>query len=237
MRTIGHCSVAFTMMTLLSGCMTGPSLIRSTDLNSSREQGSDQWWAEKALITPGARRKGKKGKTWPAQVRPSGEGQQFSHTFHAAHYWPLPYVCQDRQYVRDIMEVQKSNGWVEQTTLYDRHFNNKEQRLTRPGQLHLQRILEITPLRRRAVYIQSTRDPSIDNIRLTNVESAIAELTLGLETVTVSVRKGREYNRPASEVQIVNDLYNSSIPSPRLGGTAGSSVSSAGTGIAPAATP
>jgi hypothetical protein len=237
MRTIGPCSVAFTMMTLLSGCMTGPSLIESTDPNSSQEPGSNQWWTEKALITPGVRRKGKKGKIWPAQARPSGEGQQFSHTFHAAHYWPLPYVCQDRQYVRDIMEVQKSNGWVEETTLYNRHFDNEEQILTRPGQLHLLRILEITPLRRRAVYIQSTRDPGIDNIRLTNVESAIAELTHGLETVTVSVRKGREYSRPASEVQIINDLYNSSIPSPRLGAVTGASASSAGAGAVPAATP
>jgi len=236
---IGPCSFAIALLTLVSGCMTGPSLIESTDPYSNAKPGSDQWWAQKAQITPGVRQKYKKGKIWPARPRPMGEPQQFSHTFHAAHYWPLPYVCQDRQYVRDIMEVQKMNGWTEETTLYSRHFSAADQTLTRSGQLHLERILEITPLRRRAVFVQSTRNPAIDNIRLTNVESAVAEFTSGLETVSVSIRQGREYSRPASEVQITNDLYNSSIPSPRLGGSAGSSSSSAGTsaGAASATTP
>ena len=237
MRTIGPCSAALAMLTLISGCMTGLHLFGSSDPYSSAKPGSDRWWAEKAQITPGVRQKCKKGKVWPARPRPAGEGQQFSHTFHAAHYWPLPYVCQDRQYVRDIMEVQKMNGWTEETTLYDRHFSRTDQTLTRPGQLHLERILEITPLRRRAVFIQSTRDPAIDNVRLSNVETAIAEFTHGMETVTVSLRQGREYSRPASEVQILNDLYHSTIPSPRVSGSGGSAASAAGAAAAPASTP
>ncbi len=237
MRTIGPCSLAFVTMTLFLGCMTGPSLIESTDPYSSAKPGSAQWWSEKSQITPGVRQKCRKGKIWPARPRPTGEAQQFSHTFHAAHYWPLPYVCSDRRYVSDIMEVQKSNGWTEETTLYNRHFSNDDQTLTRPGRLHLQRILEITPLQRRAVYIQSTRDPGIDSVRLSNVESAVTELTHGSETVSVAVRIGREYSRPASEVQIINDLYNTSIPSPRLGGAVGSSAGASSSGAAPVATP
>ncbi len=240
MRTIGGpCSLAFAVMTLLSGCMTGPSLIANDDPYSNSKPGSDQWWFEKAQITPGVRQKCKKGKIWPARPRPAGEGQQFSHTFHSAHYWPLPYVCADRQYVKDIMEVQKSNGWAEENTLYSRHFNNIDQTLTRPGRLHLQRILEITPLQRLAVYVQSTRDPGIDSARISNTESAIAELTHGLGAVSVTLRTGREYSRPASEVQIINDLYNSSIPTPRLAGAAGATGGGggAGGGAAPPAAP
>lgn len=224
------------MLILLSGCMTGPSLIANDDPYSNSKPGSDQWWFEKAQITPGVRQKCKKGKTWPARPRPAGEGQQFSHTFHAAHYWPLPYVCADRQYVHNIMDVQKSNGWAEENTLYSRHFSDSDQTLTRPGRLHLQRILEITPLQRRAVYVQSTRDPGIDDVRLSNTKSAIAELTRGLENVSVTLRTGREYSRPASEVQIINDLYNSSIPTPRLGGAAGA-AGGGGSGAAPAPAP
>ena len=238
MRTIGGpCSLAFAMTILLSGCMTGPSLIEQTDPYSNTEPGSDQWWSEKAQITPGVRQKCKKGKIWPARPRPTGDPQQFSHTFHSAHYWPLPYVCADRQYVADIMEVQKHNGWTEETTLYSRHFSSDDQTLTRPGQMHLERILDTTPLQRRAIYVQSTRDPAIDNVRVRNVQGAIAELTNGSETISVSIRTGLEYSRPASEVQIINSLYNSSIPSPRLGGAAGSSASAAGSGsgAAPAA--
>ena len=235
----GPCCFAIATMTLLAGCMTGPQLIESADPHNGAEAGTPQWWSEKAQITPGVRQKCKKGKIWPVRPRPTGEGQQFSHTFHDAHYWPLPYVCQDRQYVKNIMEIQKSNGWTEETTLYNRHFEPDDQILTRPGRLHLQRILEITPQHRRTVYVQSTRNPNIDNVRLTNVESAIAELAHGLERVTVSVRTGREYSRPASEEQIINDLYNSTIPSPRLGGAAASStgISGAGAGTVPAAGP
>ncbi|MCH2200532.1 MAG: hypothetical protein MK102_01070 [Fuerstiella sp.] len=240
MRTIGSLrSLALAMMTLFSGCMTGPSLIEQTDPYSSAEPGSGLWWSEKAQITPGVRQKCSKGKIWPVRPRPSGDGQQFSHTFHAAHYWPLPYVCADRQYVGEIMEVQKINGWTEENTMYSRHFNSVDQTLTRPGRLHLLRILEITPFQRRAVYVQSTRDPGIDSVRLAEVESAIAELTHGPETIAVSLRSGREYSRPASEVQIINELYNSSIPAPRLtlaSGSAGSSIG-AGSGAAPAITP
>ncbi|MCH2209732.1 MAG: hypothetical protein MK110_00400 [Fuerstiella sp.] len=231
MRTIDSPrSLAFVMMTLLSGCMTGPSLIEQTDPYSSAKPGSDRWWSEKAQITPGVRQKCSKGKIWPVRPRPSGEGQQFSHTFHAAHYWPLPYVCADRQYVENIMEVQKINGWIEENTLYNRHFDSADQTLTRPGRLYLLKILEVTPLQRRVVYVQSARDPGIDSERLINVESALAELTNGSEKITVSVRSGREYSRPASEVQIINELYNNSIPAPRLGGAAASSGVSVGAG-------
>lgn len=240
MRTIGGPgSFAFAILTLLSGCMTGPNLIEQVDPYSNLKPGTDEWWFSKAQITPGVRQKCKKGKIWPARPRPAGEGQQFTHTFHAAHYWPLPYVCADRQYVRDIMEVQKSSGWTEENTLYARHFSQVDQTLTRPGLLHLQRILEITPLQRRAIYVQATRDPGIDTARLSNVESAIAEMTHGEETFSVALRHGREYSRPASEVQIINDLYNSSIPTPRLGGTAAAAGAGGGAGAAaaPAAGP
>lgn len=242
MRTIGCCSLAFGLMVLVSGCMTGPSIIENSDPYSSLKPGSPEWWSQKAELPPGVRQKCKKGKIWPARPRPAVEPQQFSHTFHSAHYWPLPYVCADRQYVADILEAQMTNGWTEETTLYHRHFGAQDQMLTRPGRLHLQRILETAPSVRRAIYVQSTRDPAIDNVRLLNVESAIAEITHGSESIPVALRVAREYSRPASEVQAINALYNSSIPAPRLGGAAGSGGTSAaggggGAAAAPAATP
>ena len=143
------------------------------------------------------------------------------------HYWPLPYVCADRQYIRKIMDVQTSNGWTEETTLYHRHFDAASQTLTRPGLLHLQRILETTPLRHRAVYVQTTRDPGLDNARVATIQTAIVELTGGTENIPVSLRNGREYTRPASEVEDINTLYNNSIPAPRLADDAGAGASAA----------
>ncbi len=59
------------------------------------------------------------------------EPQQFSHTYYSEHYWPLPYVCQDRAYVHAAMEQQTALGWQEDTTLFDRHFDPETQHLNR----------------------------------------------------------------------------------------------------------
>lgn len=212
--------------------MTGPTLFEREDPYTSADPGSAQWWSQKAQLQPGVRQRCKKGKLWPVRPRPTGDRQQFTHTFHAAHYWPLPYVCYDRQYVRDIIETQTMLGWQEETTLYNRHFDPENQTLTRPGILHLERILEITPLSRRAVYVQATRDLSIDAERLNSVETAMAELTHGGTIAPVSLRNCREYGRPASEVKDINDLYNASIPAPRLGGSGGSNAATTAAGTA-----
>ena len=226
---------ALAVMMLLSGCMTGPSLFERDDEITSAKPGSAQWWAQKAQLPSGVRQRCEKGKLWPARPRPTGERQQFTHTFHSEHYWPLPYVCQDRQYMREIIEVQTMLGWQEETTLYYRHFDFQHQTLTRSGILHLERIIETTPLRRRAVFVQATGDPVIDTVRLSSVETAIAEMTHGRETVPVALRDCREYGRLASEVKEINDLYNASIPAPRLGGFSGSNAAAAA--AAPAPTP
>jgi hypothetical protein len=135
------------------------------------------------------------------------------------------------------MEMQTSLGWQEETTLYNRHFDTETQTLTVPGELHLQQILDITPIKRRTVYIQSTRNPDVDDVRVQMVEQAIADLTGSQEVVPVVVRRTREYSRPADEVKIINDLYDSSTPTPRLSSAASSGgISSAAGASAGAAT-
>lgn len=227
MRMIGPCCLALGLMTFTAGCMTGA--FHRSDSYSNATPGSSQWWAEKAALQPGVRNNCKKGKIWPARHRPTGDRQQFSHTFHAAHYWPLPYVCQDRQYVKDIMELQTNEGWQQETTLYDRHFDPETQMLTRPGELHLSRILDTTPLCRRNVFVQASCDGGVDSVRVSNVQAAVAALSCGQGDVPVTLRHCREYGRPASEVQQINDLYNQSIPIPRI---SGASASAGGGGTA-----
>ena len=236
MRIFGQCFIALVFASAICGCATGPFPIVGGDENvGGAEPGSNDWWAQKAMLPPGVRQKCYKGKMWPPRPRPTGERQQFTHTYHSAHYWPLPYVCQDRQYMSDIVNIQQQNGWQEETTMYHRHFQD-DQQLNVPGNLHLVDILETTPTQYRTVYVQSTYDTEIDNIRLANVQQAVNELTNGEESIQVMVRKCRGYDRPANEVKMINDLYNSSIPAPRLGsggsssGSNGSSASLSGVG-------
>lgn len=228
--------ISSVLLMILSGCVTGPFGYFMHDGNDcGPKPGSAEWWNQQAAAPPGARQKCYKGKSWPVQPRPTGPKQQFTHAFHSAHYWPLPYVCQDRAYVRDIIHTQVRNGWVEETTLYHRHFEG-DQSLTVPGELHLLDILEVTPLQHRTVYVQATRNHDLDNARLANVRQMIVELTGGEESVPVELRRGREYSRPASEVKIINDLYSGSVPTPRLGGTAGGGGGGGGAGAGVPAT-
>lgn len=220
MRISGHTSLALLLL-VLTGCATGPvSIVGDDEINCGPEPGSPDWWAIQASYPPGVRNKCYKGKNWPVQPRPDLPRQQFSHTYHSAHYWPLPYVCQDREYVRNIVATQERNGWQQETTLYDRHFEI-DQTLNVPGELQLIDILEVTPSRYRTVYVQATYNPEIDAVRISSVQQKVAELTGGNENVPVLIRRGRDYSRPASEVKIINDLYNSSVPTPRLPGAPG----------------
>lgn len=217
----------------IQGCATGPSFFRHTDETSCYEPGSDEWWAEKALLPPGQRQTCKKGKIWPARPRSTEPPQQYSHVYHSEHYWPLPYVCQDRQAVRDMIDMQVSLGWQEETTIYNRHFDPNTNSLTRAGELHLERIIYVIPQERRAVYVQSTHDAGIDAARIEIVNATVASKSNGCIDVPVTIRECQELSRPASEVQTINLMYNSSAPSPRLssaGGSGGSSSFSTGTG-------
>ncbi|MCP4785620.1 MAG: hypothetical protein GY903_18850 [Fuerstiella sp.] len=220
-------SLLLTAVTAVCGCATGPFPVCDPGDGGSPE--SAEWWAKKAELPPGVRQVCYKGKTWPVRPRPTGERQQFTHTYHSAHYWPLPYVCQDREYMRNIADTQTSLGWQQETTLYDRHFEGGRQ-LNVPGRLHLTDILEVAPSSRRTVYVQSSYDAEKDNARVANVQQVIAELTGGTELLPVVLRKGRDYSRPASEVKVINDLYTESIPTPRLGSGSSSTTAAPATG-------
>lgn len=216
-RRISQIAATLVLGLCLSGCATGP--LSSHD-GCGPEPGSPEWWSQQANSPSGVRATCHKGKVWPARHRPTGERQQFSHTYHAAHYWPLPYVCQDRAYVKEIIGNQQLNGWQQATTLDSRFFDEDEQ-LNGPGEAKLLNIMELTPIAYRTVYVQQSRQVEIDNIRISNVQQRVMELTQGQENVPVELRRGRTYSRPASEVKIINDLYNSSIPTPRLGNSSG----------------
>lgn len=217
----------------LQGCSTGPQFFGHRDQTSRHEPGSDAWWAEKAALPPGVRQECKKGKVWPARPRSTQEPQQFVHTYYSEHYWPLPYTCQDAQAVWANVDHQTALGWQEETTIYDRHFDPMTQQLTKAGELHLSYILHVVPQERRAVFIQSTYDPALDALRTESVNTVTSKMNYN-NSVTVTVRDCQEIGRPAAEVQMINQMYRDTTPTPRLGdagsGSGGSSGGEEGSG-------
>lgn len=219
MRKIGLVQLGLTMLISCTGCMTGPTMFERHDKYSSHPPGSDAWWAEKAALPPGVRQEYKKGKIWPARPRSTQEPQQFTHTYHSEHYWPLPYVCQDRQFVYASMEQQVALGWQEETTLYSQHFDDHTHQLNRAGQLQLDYLLHVIPPERRAVYIQSTYDGELDAIRLEAVQAAVAQSPGAAEQAfPIELRNCQNPGRPAAEVALMNSRYVATIPAPRIGG-------------------
>ena len=213
----------------IQGCASGPQFFGHTDKTSCHEPGSDEWWAEKALLPPGQRQKCKKGKIWPASPRSTEPEQPYAHIYHSQHYWPLPYVCQDRQAVRDMIDMQVSLGWQEETTIYNRHFDANTNMLTRAGELHLELIVYVVPQERRAVYVQSTHNSEMDAVRLEIVNTAFSALSVGDTHIPITIRECQEQSRAALEVQAINSMYNSTSPSPRLS-SAGAASGAAGAG-------
>ena len=207
-----------------SGCSTG-IFSSGHDDRSRYETGSERWWAEQGELPPGVRRKWYKGKVWPARPRSDAPKQQFTHIYYSQHYWPLPYTCQDREAVRNLIDTQAALGWQGETTMYNRHFDEATQTLTRAGELHLEYILRDVPVERRSVWVQSTFSEELDAARIESVRSAIARRMRTGEEVPLAIRECREFGRPAAEVEVISDLYRSSMPAPRLGATGSTSGS------------
>ena len=201
----------------ITGCQTGPLNFKGTGcLECQSEQNSEEWWAEKAALPVGARQRYEKGKMWPPFPRPTGEEQQMSHVFHANHYWPYPYKCDDRRYVRDIIESQTANGWVEATTLYDYHFEEDQNVLTHTGRNHLYWILKHVPAQRRIAFIEQMPDAEMNQSRMEDVKLAAAELTGEQNVPSIMLRLTSPYGRPAGDIDALRRKLIATLRTPRI---------------------
>ena len=163
-------------------------------------RGSDEWYEMRASDPVGERQVYKFGKTWPVQPRPTGPKQLWVHKYHAQKYWPYPYQCSDRATVRAVWQAQVNNGWQTATTMYAYHFNAETQALNSAGLQHLQWILESAPVEQRQLYVQSMNDPSVNQMRVSNVQTAATNLA-GADAITsVALRVTHAVGRPAEEV-------------------------------------
>lgn len=178
----------------------------------------------------GTRQHNKFGKSWPPYARPTGEGQEFSARFHDVHYWPHPYNCQDRAYLREISAVQSNSGWTRETTLYDYHFEKDRLHLNHSGMLHLKWILETIPQNRRFVWVQMAENQESSENRLELVKTAAKEIVGGDNLPPIALRIASPSGRPTKEVDQIQTREFQSIPTPRVPLTSAASSSGAGAG-------
>lgn len=181
---------------------------------SDYEDGHGDWFDDDHDTGPvGSSQKCKHGKLWPPYPRPRENGE-WSTQFHAAMYWPHPYNCWDRSWVRQVSAIQVANGWTQATTLYAYHFDPETNQLNPSGLIHLRWILEQCPPQYRTIYVQSG-DGSASGTRLSSVQSEMS-LMAGANAVPVQVRPTQLAGRPATEVDVIRRSEMMTMPRPRV---------------------
>ncbi len=195
------------------------TLVFLAGLTSMASAGDDYYGcsSNECFHPGGARQKYKFGKNWPPYARPVGCKEPYMHKYHRAHYWPYPYMCDDRSVIRQVVQQQSDNGWMNYTTLYDYHFDASTQELNQAGRLKLQWIALYSPERYRTAYVAASLDPRDSEIRLANTTSLIATIC-GSEDAAppVMLRRAQSIGTPAEEVYLIRGAYLLSTPAPRL---------------------
>jgi hypothetical protein len=177
---------------------------------------SDEWYAMAADRPVGSRQWHKKGKLWPPYPRPTGEQQEFSHRYHAAHYWPYPYFCQDRRVVREMAAHHAAKGWMNTTTLYDYHFDPVTHELDHSGRLQLRWILENAAPQHRVIWVQAGYSKAISDTRVGLVRAETIEMVGDSHIPPIMLRVVTPHGRPALEIDAIRQAEIASMPEPRV---------------------
>lgn len=177
------------------------------------DAGTPEYYQYHANSPVGARQKYRKGKLWPPRPRPTGPHQPFAHKYHAATYWPWPYICQDRAVVEATSLAQIENGWVTAATLYDFHFNAETGQLNTSGRRQLHWILTHVPEQYQRLYVVSTFEPRITDARTASVQSELAQLASGRE-LSVELRVAAPLTRSATVVETIDRAAIENTPAP-----------------------
>lgn len=168
---------------------------------------------------PGSTQKSKYNLLWPPYARPTGKEASFKRQYHYNKYWPYPMNCEDRASVRDAMAMQRQEGWISETTLYDLHFDPHTQQLNSSGITHLKWILYETPHQYRTVHVAGGPVAEVNQVRVNNVQQSATELvgTSGAGVPSVIIRPfARPYLTPAQDIDLLRRSWISGMPSPRL---------------------
>lgn len=199
-----------------AGIIPWPWARRAEPQMTERRAERESFYASRACDPIGARQVYKKGKNWPPYPRPTGPANLPSHLYHAEHYWPFPYACQDRDYVKSLSGAQVSNGWVSMTTLYEYHFDPDTHQLNPSGRMQLRWILENAPQRHRYAFVQSGSDETCSETRIVAVRNEAAQL-VGPDLVPpVMLRITSPLGRPADEIDAVRRKDRETMLEPRI---------------------
>ena len=173
---------------------------------------------EKPIHPPGGRQVEKHGLLWPPYPRSTAPKASVSTQFHHAHYWPLPYSCRDRAFVKEFMARQVAAGVTEHAALHDFHFHPDTHELTDAGRERLQAavLTAASAGTTSPIVVAAGARPEVGYARLARVQSAVAELGAPQLAPSVSLGHGPAIGRPAEEINRLRLDELQSTPQPRI---------------------
>jgi len=177
------------------------------------DAGTPEYYQYHSGSPVGSRQWFHKGKVWPPRPRPCGPHQPCAHKYHAATYWPWPYICQDRAVIRATSFTQIENGWITATTLYDFHFDGETGELNTSGRRQLQWILTHVPEDYQRLHITSAFEPTVTEARQTSVQAELANLATERE-LPIELRAAAPLKRDAGIVEAIDRAAIQNAPAP-----------------------
>ena len=145
---------------------------------------------------------------------------QFKHRckldWHRNVAWPQPFIAQDRLATCSPFMAMTINGWRDQCTLSNFHFDPASQQLTEVGRLHVQQILREHPEAYRGVFVVRASTQENTDVRLDSVRQFVDNLAGQESSSEVRLTTVEPRGVPADDVQIISSKLRASMPDPRL---------------------
>ncbi len=190
---------------------------------------SPQWWEYTGSLPVGSRQVYRHGKLWPPRPRPTDPQQTFAQQFHAAHFWPTPYVENDRNIVKVFEAAQINQGWKNVTTLYGYHFDKDTHELTKSGREHVLWVMQNPTRCHTQIHVQASTERNINTIRLASVNNYVAEISEQTgRSLNVQLDVTSPITRPAVEVELYQKAWLDGMVAPHLSNSSSGGEDSGG---------
>ncbi|MGA2061924.1 MAG: hypothetical protein ABSG67_15670 [Thermoguttaceae bacterium] len=150
--------------------------------------------------------------------------------------WPAPFVCPDRQTVREPFAIEVNNGWRRQNMLGDFYFEPTTGQLTEAGKLKIRWIVFEAPEQHREIYVHIGKTGEETQARLAFVTAEAGSLAPQGQVPPIMQTSISDGGSPADRVDMIERKYQSSTPIPRMpaptgqGGSGSSSGAMGGSG-------
>lgn len=139
--------------------------------------------------------------------------------------WPQPFLPREQCAVRQPFGMMVLQGWQEQNTLTEHHFDPETHRLNRAGLFKIQSVLQNSPPAHRSIFVYSGYDDAANQARIGNVRETIAQWIPAEAAPEIVATPQRPYSLPGMRADAITRRFQESMPTPTIPVTKSSNFS------------